>query len=56
MVQIAKQWKKLGGEAVFFSHGGEREDLAKEVGFKVRKVEPISSQEDIQRLWEYDRF
>ncbi|RLE94192.1 MAG: hypothetical protein DRJ55_03050, partial [Thermoprotei archaeon] len=55
LVRIAKCFKELGGEAVFFSHGGEYEWLAEEAGFEVIRVEPIYSEQEIKRLWELER-
>ena len=53
LVRIAKCFKELGGEAVFFSHGGEYEWLAEEAGFEVIRVEPIYSEQEIKRLWSW---
>lgn len=54
LVRIAKCFEELGGEAVFFSHGGEYERLAEEAGFEVIRVEPIYSEEEVERLWELE--
>jgi len=40
-IKIAKCYNKLGGKVVFFSHGGEYEYLAKELGFKIIRIKPI---------------
>jgi UDP:flavonoid glycosyltransferase YjiC (YdhE family) len=41
LIKIAKRYSDLGGEVVFFSHGGEYEYLAKEQKFEIIKVEPM---------------
>jgi len=55
LVRIAERYRELGGEAIFFSHGGDYERLAKEAGFSVQPVEPIYTEEQIQDLMKYDR-
>lgn len=55
-VLIAKRFEELGGEAIFFSHGGEHEKLAKENGFEVVRVKPIYTQKYIDLLWESSRL
>lgn len=55
-VLIAKQYVDNGGNAIFFSHGGEYEKIAKENGFKVIQVKPIYSEEFIEDLWKYSRL
>ena len=55
-VLIAKRYKELGGETVFFSHGGEYEHLAKEIGCEVVKVNPVYSEEYIDLLWKSSRL
>lgn len=55
-VLIAKRYKELGGEAVFFSHGGKHEHMAKEIGCEVVRVNPIYSKEYIDLLWESSRL
>jgi len=52
---IAKYFRELGGQAIFFSHGGNHEKLAKDSGFKVIRVKPIYTQEYIDLLWESSR-
>ncbi len=53
---IAKRYKEIGGKVIFFSHGGEYEKLAKKMGFKVEKVEPIYSDDFIDLLWKSSRL
>jgi len=55
-VLIAKRYIELGGKAVFFSHGGEYEYLAKDIGCEVVGVNPIYSKEYIDLLWESSRL
>ena len=42
-VKIAKRYIEFGGEVVFFSHGGEYEYMAEEIGCDVIRIEPIAS-------------
>ena len=53
---IAKRYMELGGEAVFFSHGGEYEYIAKNIGCEIVRVNPIYSKEYINLLWESSRL
>jgi len=55
-VLVAKRYIEHGGQAIFFSHGGEYEKLARDMGCKVVKVDPIYSEEFIDDLWEYSRL
>lgn len=55
-VAVAEEWMKRGGEAIFFSHGGDYEYLAEKLGCRVVSVDPIYSDEDIDRLMKYDRL
>lgn len=41
LVKIAKCYQTLGGEVIFFSHGGEYENLAVEQGFEVIRIKPV---------------
>ena len=52
LVMIAKRYRELGGKAIFFSHGGKYEYLAKENGFSVTQVKPIQSEEEIENFWD----
>lgn len=54
LVRIAERYRELGGQAVFFSHGGDYEVLAKEAGFRGQSVEPIYTNEQIRDLMKYD--
>lgn len=56
LVRIAERYRKLGGDAIFFSHGGDYEVLAKEAGFVVQPVEPIYTEEQIRDLMKFDRL
>ena len=55
-VLVAKRYIEHGGQAIFFSHGGEYEKLARDLGCKVVKVDPIYSEEFIDDLWKYSRL
>ncbi|UCF12111.1 MAG: glycosyltransferase family 1 protein [Thermoplasmatales archaeon] len=55
-VIIAKRYKELGGKAIFFSHGGKYEYLAKEIGCKVVRVKPIYTEQFIEHLWKCSRM
>lgn len=55
-IVIAKRYLDIGGKAVFFSHGGEYEYLAKDIGCKVIRVNPIYTKEYIDWLWASSRF
>lgn len=55
-VLVAKRYIELGGKAIFFSHGGEYEKLAKDIGCKVVRVNPIYSDDFIDDLWKYSRL
>lgn len=51
-VMIAKRYRELGGRAIFFSHGGNYEFLAKDNGFKIVKVKPVLTDEQAKELLE----
>jgi UDP:flavonoid glycosyltransferase YjiC (YdhE family) len=53
---IAQQYEKLGGEVVFFSHGGEYEYLVRELGYEIIRVNPIYSEGYIDLLWKSSRL
>jgi len=55
-VLIAKRYKELGGEAIFFSHGGEYEYLARNIGCEVIHVYPIYTEEFIDLIWKSVRL
>ena len=55
-VLIAKRYLEQGGKAVFFSHGGKYEYLAKDIGCKVISVDPIYTDEFIEELWKHSRL
>jgi hypothetical protein len=40
LLKVAEYYKGLGGDTIFYSHGGEYEELARAKGFKVIKVNP----------------
>ena len=48
-VLVAKRFAELGGEAIFFSHGGEYEYLAKDLGFEIIKVKQFFTKEILAR-------
>ncbi|MBU1941903.1 MAG: hypothetical protein KKC68_09030 [Candidatus Thermoplasmatota archaeon] len=55
-VLVAKRYIAQGGTAVFFSHGGEYESLAKKLGCEVISVAPHYTDEFIADLWKYSRL
>ena len=55
-VLIAKEYMKKGGKAIFFSHGGEYEYLAEEIGCRVIRINPIYTEEFIDLLWKSSRL
>jgi len=55
-VLVAKRYMEHGGQVIFFSHGGEYEKFARDLGCKVVKVYPIYSEKFIDDLWKYSRF
>jgi len=55
-ISIAKQYKELGGEVVFFSHGGEYEYMAKDIDCEVIRVNPIYTKEIIDFFWACSRL
>jgi UDP:flavonoid glycosyltransferase YjiC (YdhE family) len=50
-VLIAKQYQNLGGKVVFFSHGGQYEYLAKEMGFDIIRVKPFFTDEFLNNYY-----
>lgn len=48
-ILVAKRYIELGGKAVFFSHGGKYEYLAKDFGYDIVRVNPIYTEESIRR-------
>ena len=55
-VIIAKRYMELGGKAIFFSHSGKYEYLAKEIGCEVIRVKPIYTERFIEHLWKCSRM
>ena len=55
-VIIAKRYIELGGKAIFFSHGGKYEYLAKEIECEVVRVKPIYTEQFIEHLWKCSRM
>ena len=49
-VVIAKRYLELGGDAVFFTHGGEYEYLIKNIGCKIIKLAPYFSEDFVKRI------
>lgn len=56
LVRIAESLLELGGEAVFFSHGGSYEYLAEEIGCAPIRVDPVYTKADVDELMEFDRL
>lgn len=54
-IQVAKRFNKLKGEVTFFSHGGQYEYLAKDLGYKIVRVNPIYSEEFITKIIKINR-
>ncbi len=48
-ILVAKRYIELGGKAVFFSHGGKYEYLAKDFGYDIVRVNPIYTEESIRK-------
>jgi UDP:flavonoid glycosyltransferase YjiC (YdhE family) len=55
-VVIAKRYIDIGGEVVFFSHGGDYEYLAQDIGAEVVRVRPIYNKRYIDWLWASSRL
>jgi UDP:flavonoid glycosyltransferase YjiC (YdhE family) len=51
IIKIAKNYQKLGGKVVIFSHGGEYEYIAKDQGFEILRMDPIARGPDITRYF-----
>ena len=49
-IMIAKRYKELGGEVIFFSHGGDYEYLIKKQGFDFVRVNPLFTKEIVARI------
>ena len=47
-ILVAKRYIELGGKAIFFSHGGKYEYLAKDFGYDMIRVNPIYTEESIR--------
>lgn len=56
LVRIAEALLELGGNAVFFSHGGSYEYLAEEIGCPPVRVDPVYTQADVDELMAFDRL
>ena len=56
LVRTAERFRELGGQAVFFSHGGGYEALARDTGFAVQPVAPIYTEEQIGDLMKFDQL
>lgn len=48
---VAKRYRELGGRAIFFSHGGKYEFLAKDNDFQVTRVKPFITEEQIEEYF-----
>ncbi len=55
-VLIAKRFIELGGNVIFFSHGGRYEYLAEKIGCKVVRIKPIYTEKYIDLLWKSSRL
>jgi UDP:flavonoid glycosyltransferase YjiC (YdhE family) len=56
LVRTAERFRELGGRAVFFSHGGDYEELARASGFPIEAVTPIYTEEQIRDLMKFDQL
>jgi UDP:flavonoid glycosyltransferase YjiC (YdhE family) len=56
LVRTAEQFRELGGRVVFFSHGGDYEELARESGFAIQRVPPVYSDEQVEDLMKFDQL
>jgi UDP:flavonoid glycosyltransferase YjiC (YdhE family) len=56
LVRIAERYRELGGRAVFFSHGGEYEALARDADLFVQPVAPVYTEEQIRELMKFDQL
>jgi UDP:flavonoid glycosyltransferase YjiC (YdhE family) len=56
LVRTAERYRDLGGRAVFLSHGGEYEALARDAAFPVQQVAPIYSEDQIRELLKFDQL
>ncbi len=54
-ILVAKRYIELGGEVIFFSHGGEYEYLARELGYKIIQLDPLFTEESIKRIVSINR-
>jgi len=54
-ILVAKRYMELGGKAVFFSHGGKYEYLAKDLGYEIVRVNPIYTEESITKIIKINR-
>ncbi|UCF12112.1 MAG: glycosyltransferase family 1 protein [Thermoplasmatales archaeon] len=54
-ILVAKRYIELGGKAVFFSHGGKYEYLAKDFGYDIVRVNPIYTEESIRKIIRINR-
>jgi len=55
-VLIAKRYREMGGKAIFFSHGGKFEFLAKKNGFEIIKVKPEATKKQIEDWFKFQNF
>lgn len=56
LVRIAEALLDLGGDAVFFSHGGSYEYLAEEIDCAPVRVDPVYTEADVDELMAFDRL
>jgi UDP:flavonoid glycosyltransferase YjiC (YdhE family) len=56
LVRTAERFRELGGQAIFFSHGGAYEALARDAGFAVQPVPPIYTEAQVRDLMKFDQL
>jgi len=44
-ILVAKEFKKMGGKPIIFTHGGQYDYLPREMGFKTIKIKPFFTEE-----------
>ena len=54
-VLVAKRYRELGGKSIFFSHGGEYEYFAKDLGFDIIRIKPYFTEDFIKRYFSIAR-
>jgi UDP:flavonoid glycosyltransferase YjiC (YdhE family) len=54
-VLVAKRYREMGGKAIFFSHGGEYEYFAKDLGFEIIQLKPYLTEDFIKQYKTFAR-